>query len=56
VAGNTIDFPEIARRFEASGYPGWICLEYVWADWEGCNRTDNISETILLRDVLRKTG
>jgi hypothetical protein len=31
-----------------------MCLEYVWIDWEGCNRTDNISETIILRDFLRK--
>lgn len=52
---NTIAFPEIVRRFEASGYPGWICLEYVWVDWEGCNRTDNVSETILLRDLIRKS-
>jgi hypothetical protein len=29
-----------------------IALEYVWVDWEGCNRTDNISETILLRERL----
>jgi hypothetical protein len=35
-------------------YPGWICLEYVWVDWEGCNRTDNVAETILLRDLIRR--
>jgi sugar phosphate isomerase/epimerase len=50
---NVIDFTEILRRLRASGYAGWICLEYVWVDWEGCNRTDNISETLLLRDQLR---
>lgn len=50
MAENTIAFPEILRRFD--GYQGWICLEYVWVDWEGCNRTDNVSETILLRDLL----
>lgn len=49
---NTIAFPEILRRFQSGGYKGWICLEYVWVDWEGCNRTDNVSETILLRDLL----
>jgi sugar phosphate isomerase/epimerase len=27
----------------------WICLEYVWVDWEGCNEVDNVSETILLK-------
>jgi sugar phosphate isomerase/epimerase len=52
VAENEIDFPEIMRRFRESGYDGWICLEYVWVDWEGCNRTDNVSETILLRRLL----
>jgi hypothetical protein len=25
---------------------------YVWIDWEDCNRTDNISETILLPGLL----
>jgi len=49
---NTIAFPDILRRLESGGYDGWICLEYVWVDWEGCNRTDNVSETILLRDLL----
>ena len=50
---NVIDFTEILRRLHATCYGGWICLEYVWVDWEGCNRTDNISETLLLRDELR---
>ncbi len=49
---NAILFPEILRRLELLSYSGWICLEYVWVDWEGCNRTDNVSETILLRDLL----
>lgn len=54
VAENTIDFPEIMRRLRTLGYDGWICLEYVWVDWEGCNRTDNVSETILLRRLLAR--
>lgn len=54
VAENTIDFQEIMRRFRDSAYAGWTCLEYVWVDWEGCNRTDNISETILLRELLMR--
>jgi sugar phosphate isomerase/epimerase len=49
---NVIAFPAIRDALRARSYPGWICLEYVWVDWEGCNRTDNISETILLRDLL----
>lgn len=50
---NTIDFTAIRDALQKRGYPGWMCLEYVWVDWEGCNRTDNISETIILRDLLR---
>ncbi|MCX6895297.1 MAG: sugar phosphate isomerase/epimerase [Verrucomicrobia bacterium] len=53
VKENVIDFPEILRRLRAANYAGWFCLEYVWVDWEGCNRTDNVSETLLLRDLLR---
>ncbi|MCK9589854.1 MAG: TIM barrel protein [Terrimicrobiaceae bacterium] len=50
---NAIHFPEILRRLALFSYPGWICLEYVWGDWEGCNRTDNVSETVLLRDIVQ---
>ena len=52
---NVIDFPVIRDGLQARNYPGWMCLEYVWVDWEGCNRTDNVSETIILRDLLRGT-
>lgn len=50
---NIINFTSIRDALAKRGYPGWMCLEYVWIDWEGCNRTDNVSETILLRDLLR---
>lgn len=49
VKNNRIDFPAILQWMERANYTGWICLEYVWVDWEGCNRTDNLSETLLLR-------
>jgi len=52
VKENAIDFPEILRRLRAANYSGWYCLEYVWVDWEGCNRTDNVSETLLLHKTL----
>jgi sugar phosphate isomerase/epimerase len=55
VSENDIDFPEINRRLTALNYPGWVCLEYVWIDWEGCNRCDNLSETILLREIFQNT-
>lgn len=54
VKDNTIDFRSIVQQLNARGYDGWYCLEYVWIDWEGCNRTDNLSETLLLRDLLDK--
>jgi len=54
VKQNRIDFNAILNGLVKTGYNGWICLEYVWVDWEGCNRTDNISETLLLRDLLAK--
>jgi len=51
---NTIDYPHILRRIKRRNYPGYVGLEYVWVDWEGCNRVDNLSETIQLRDLLMK--
>ena len=51
---NEIPFPAIRDALQGLNYPGWICLEYVWVDWEGCNRTDNVAETILLRDLIRR--
>jgi len=50
---NVIDYPRILRKMEQTGYKGFIALEYVWIDWMHCNEVDNISETILLRDLLR---
>jgi sugar phosphate isomerase/epimerase len=49
---NEIDFATIVQTLQSNDYPGFIALEYVWVDWEGCNRVDNISETILLRRQL----
>lgn len=48
-------FAAILKKLKAAAYPGYMCLEYVGVDWEGCNRTDDVSETILRRDLLRQT-
>ncbi len=48
----TNDFPRMAKALRRLKYTGWICLEYVWMDKWDCNRVDNLSETVLLRDVL----
>jgi sugar phosphate isomerase/epimerase len=50
---NTIDFPRMLAAMERAGYRGWIGVEYIWIDWEHCNESDTIAETIQLRDHLR---
>ena len=54
VSENEIDFKTIVSRFKEKGFLGFTCLEYVHVDWEGCNKTDNVSETIQLQKLLRK--
>jgi sugar phosphate isomerase/epimerase len=53
VMENAIDFSAIVSGLARVGYQGFLALEYVWIDWNGCNRCDNVSETLLLRDALR---
>jgi sugar phosphate isomerase/epimerase len=53
-AQNTIDYARVAALMQASGYNGWVGIEYVWIDWEHCNECDNLSETILYRDLFRQ--
>ena len=50
---NTIDFARTVEVMKSVGYDGFLTLEYVWVDWEGCDRVDNLSETIRFRDFLR---
>ena len=52
---NTIDYPRIAEIMKETHYNGFIGIEYVWLDWENCNRVDNISESIQLRALLKKS-
>lgn len=54
VSENAIRFDSIMENLTALHYAGHIALEYVWVDWEGCNRVDNVAETILLRDLLQQ--
>ena len=49
-----IDYRAVFAGMHAHGYAGWLGIEYVWIDWEGCNECDNLSETILFRDFVRK--
>lgn len=54
VEENEIDFRAIMQRFKEIKYSGYICMEYVYDEWGNCNRTDNVSETILLHDLLNR--
>lgn len=51
---NEIDFAGALRRLAERQYRGSVALEYVWTDWQQCNRTDNVSETLLLRNRLQR--
>lgn len=50
---NTLDFPALVRGLQACGYAGYIDTEYTYSPWENSNRTDNVSEILQVRDVLR---
>jgi sugar phosphate isomerase/epimerase len=50
---NTIDYVRVLQAMRACGYSGYLGIEYVWIDWEHCNESDNLSETILFRNFLR---
>ena len=52
LAENAVDFEGMMAGLSGLQYPGKIALEYVWVEWQGCNRSDNLSETILLRQRL----
>lgn len=51
---NTVDFGRVIRTMAEQGYRGAVGVEYVWIDWQKCNEVDNLSETILLRDLIRE--
>jgi sugar phosphate isomerase/epimerase len=51
---NTIDYSRVLQVMRKTGYRGYVGVEYVWVDWEHCNEVDNLSETIQMRDFLRK--
>jgi sugar phosphate isomerase/epimerase len=56
---NAIDYPRILGVLRDAGYDGFIGIEYVWTPGDppggpyDLTHTDNISETILLRDLVR---
>jgi len=50
---NTIDYRRVITRMQEIGYNGYFAIEYVWQDWQDCNRTENTCETIQFRDMAR---
>lgn len=56
---NTIDYDRIVDLLLESGYDGYVGIEYVWTPGDppgsayDMTNTDNVSETILLRDQIR---
>jgi hydroxypyruvate isomerase len=50
---NTIDYAGVLRAMRKVNYKGFVVLEYVWTEWMDLNRVDNVSETVILRDLLR---
>jgi len=50
---NTIDYGRVIRRLLELGYQGYFGIEYVYINWQGCNRAENVSETIQFRDFAR---
>ncbi len=53
MTNNTIDYLKIIENLKKIDYSGWIGLEYIWINWEGCNQVDTLSETIRLRDIIK---
>jgi sugar phosphate isomerase/epimerase len=51
---NTIGFSGMLKAMQVARYHGWAGVEYIWIDWERCNESDTLSETILLGNHLRK--
>ena len=42
----------LLKAVRSAGYRRWLGIDYTWIDWEQCNETDNLAETLLFRDFL----
>jgi len=51
---NTIDYKRIVEVMKQTNYSGFIGVEYIWIDWENCNRSDNVSESIQLMQLMKE--
>ncbi len=48
----TIDFVDVARRLEATGYQYCLSIEYVCSDWYDINNLDTLTETVVTKAAL----
>lgn len=53
VERNETDFAAVAEHMKAEDYSGTVCVEYTYTAWENCNRTDNVSETVILTKLMK---
>lgn len=53
VSESSIDYDQVVAEMKKTGYNGFIGIEYTWQEWEDCNKTDNISESILLKNKMK---
>jgi sugar phosphate isomerase/epimerase len=51
---NVIDYRRVIERMQEIGYDGYFAIEYTWQDWQDCNKSENVDETILFRDFARQ--
>ena len=50
----TIDIKRLVSQLAAMNYQGFVAAEYVWMQKWDCDRVDNLSETIHVRDQIRE--
>lgn len=53
IKDGTLNFPDLFGRLKATGYGGDVCIEYTWQEWRDCWRQDVVSESVILRDLIR---
>ena len=54
LAEGTINFPALLGRLREVGYSGYLSLEYVHQDYMGTLYDDVLTETVRLRDLVRR--
>jgi sugar phosphate isomerase/epimerase len=54
VKDGALPFEEIVARLRAAGFQGDLCVEYTWQEWRDCWHQDVVSESVVLRDLLRR--